>query len=103
LALFDRAILIAQKAFHILIPLTKEGDDREDGKERVITDGFKTAPVFGYCQTDGELLKGDVEAENWIARLPLIDVQSLGIDRSAPSVGRMPATLAITSMAKALP
>jgi hypothetical protein len=63
-----------EKAFHILIPLTKKVEDAEDGKEKVITYGFKTAAVFGYSQTEGEPLKGDVESQNWIAQLPLIDV-----------------------------
>jgi hypothetical protein len=70
----NRQVRAGEKAFHILIPLTKKVDDREGGKEGVVTYGFKTAPVFGYCQTEGKPLKGDVEASNWIAQLPLIDV-----------------------------
>jgi N-terminal domain of anti-restriction factor ArdC len=70
----NRHVKAGEKAFHILIPLTKKVEDKEGSKEKLITYGFKTAAVFGLSQTEGEPLKADVEAQNWIAQLPLIDV-----------------------------
>ena len=93
-----RWVKAGEKAFSILAPLsgTKTETDPATGQEvkRPVIYGFKSIPVFGYEQTEGEPLpKGDPEVESWIVSLPLLDVaQAWGLSVQAYS-GRDGATL----------
>jgi antirestriction protein ArdC len=80
----DRHVLKGSKAVHILVPIVKTTEDTDDAgaktkKGRLI--GFKTCPVFGLSQTDGQPIEADVEAEKWIKELPMLDVaRAWGLD-----------------------
>jgi hypothetical protein len=67
------------KAFAILVPLMKTlvVFDANTGEQIKVSKlfGFKTAPVFGFEQTDGkELPAVDVEVTQWIQNLPLVEI-----------------------------
>jgi|SRR5579884_71634 len=95
-----RKVRAGEHAFSILAPLsgTKTETDPTTGKEvkRPVIYGFKSIPVFGLEQTEGEPLpQGDPEVENWIASLPLLEVaRSWGLSvltfsgRDSSSLGR---------------
>lgn len=74
-----RHVKQGEKSFPILVPLKKK-IEREDAKtgeseSAYYIYGFKSAPVFGYSQTDGESLDDpNPELTEWIQSLPLIDV-----------------------------
>ena len=61
-------------AFHILVPCTKKIEG-ENGEERFVVYGFKSAPVFRLEDTDGDPLPdADPHVINWIQSLPLRNV-----------------------------
>lgn len=68
-----RQVKKGEKACHILIPLI--GKKEENGEQKSFIYGFKSAPVFGYAQTEGdELPKEDAETDQWLESLPLRSV-----------------------------
>jgi len=73
-----RHVKKGEKSFQILVPLKKkiERDNDAGGKDEIyLTFGFKTAPVFGLSQTDGEpLTDPNPELTTWIESLPLVEV-----------------------------
>jgi len=86
-----RSVKAGEKALFILAPLTalKTETDKATGNEvkRPVIFGFKSLPVFGFEQTEGEPLpQGDPEIERWIASLPLLEVaRSWGLSIQAYS------------------
>lgn len=87
-----RHVIAGQKAIYILgpmmvaIPVTDD-EDRETGEKVQKLVGFKTIPVFGCEQTEGEELaeyKERADLSKSLPRLPLISAaQALGIKVSA--------------------
>jgi antirestriction protein ArdC len=73
-----RSVKAGERAMHILAPLTKAITDEAvtgDQQKRRLIYGFKTIPVFGLEQTQGEPLpSGDPETDRWIQSLPLREV-----------------------------
>ena len=73
-----RHVRKGERAFHILVPLSKtvsETDDAGNKSRRSFVYGFKGAAVFGLEQTDGEALPGlDVETQRFMDALPLLSV-----------------------------
>ncbi len=81
-----RFVKKGEKAFHILVPMlgAVTETDKETGEEveRKRLYGFKSAPVFGVQQTDGDsVLPADPDVREWLESLPLVDVaQSWGLN-----------------------
>lgn len=77
-----RSVKKGETAISILGPVfvkTNEKDAKGKAVEKLI--GFKSIPVFGLGQTDGEPLPGAAETENFVQTLPLADVaKAWGID-----------------------
>ncbi len=78
-----RHVVKGQKAVYILAPCVKkfetEGDDGETNEGSAVY-GFRSVPVFGLEQTDGDPLPVDAEAIAWLESLPLREVaESWGI------------------------
>jgi hypothetical protein len=97
-----RHVKKGQKAVYILAPCVKkfetEGDDGET-KEGSALYGFRSVPVFGLEQTDGEPLAVDTEAIAWLQGLPLREVaESWGLEIQSYS-GRAGGTLGYYSSA----
>ena len=74
-----RFVKKGEKAFSILVPMlgTVKETDRETGQdvERKRLYGFKSAPVFGVQQTEGEpVLPADPDVRAWLESLPLLEV-----------------------------
>ena len=73
-----RKVQKGQRAFYILAPCHRKvaGTDPETGEntDRLVIYGFKSVPVFGYEQTDGEPLPGRENERRFIDELPLIGV-----------------------------
>jgi antirestriction protein ArdC len=74
-----RQVRKGEKSFNILGPVyVKRKEKREDTGEEIedtILVGFKSIPVFGLRQTEGdELPDVDQDAEDWLNSLPLVDV-----------------------------
>ena len=73
-----RHVRKGERAFHILVPLTKtvgETDDAGNESKRSFVYGFKGAAVFGLEQTEGEALPGlDGETQRFMDALPLLSV-----------------------------
>lgn len=72
-----RHVRKGERAFSILAPCTKKITARDDdGTEtaRIAVVGFKSVPVFGYEQTDGEALPDRAESNAFISGLPLVSV-----------------------------
>lgn len=70
-----RRVRKGEKAFRILSPLATKVVDQKTEEERTAVFGFRGTPVFGYGQTEGELLRnGDPNVQRWIESLPLRDV-----------------------------
>lgn len=73
-----RHVRKGEKALHILAPLIRKVEDTDSAGrtvERPIVYGFKSVPVFGLRQTDGEPLStGDTATDNYLASLPFLDV-----------------------------
>lgn len=59
------------RAFHILGPCTRKGTDPVTGEEKLFVFGFRSIPVFGLDQTEGDPIAVDEEAEKWLQDLPL--------------------------------
>ncbi len=73
-----RHVRKGERAFHILVPLSKTvsetADDGSDSRRSFIY-GFKGAAVFGLEQTEGEALPGlDDETQRSMDALPLLSV-----------------------------
>jgi hypothetical protein len=73
-----RHVKKGERSFPILAPVIRKiADDEETEEERVRVVGFKSTPVFGYLQTQGQPLpEPDRDLENWLASLPLAEVAS---------------------------
>lgn len=72
-----RYVRKGEKAFHILGPVVvkrREIDDAGEPSERSVVVGFKSIPVFGYEQTDGEALPDRTVSSAFIDALPLVSV-----------------------------
>lgn len=73
-----RHVRKGEKALYILAPLIRKVEDTDaSGRtvERPIVYGFKSVPVFGLRQTDGDAIStGDGETDSYLASLPLLDV-----------------------------
>ena len=70
-----RRVKKGERAFYILSPLCRKGQDEKTGQEKTVIYGFKGTPVFGYEQTDGSPLPpSDPEAVRWVETLPLLAV-----------------------------
>lgn len=84
-----RHVRKGQKAVHILVPMvkvSKERDEKTDQEvERKRVYGFRSAPVFGVQQTEGEPLPpSDPEVSRWLESLPLVEVaRSWGLNVDA--------------------
>lgn len=74
----DRHVRKGERAFHILVPLSKtvtETTDTGDESKRSFLYGFKSAAVFGLEQTDGETPPGiDADTQRFLDALPLLSV-----------------------------
>jgi hypothetical protein len=92
-----RRVKRGERAFYILAPRTKrvERDDPETGEavEHALVVGYQPIAVFGYLQTEGEVLPG-AEEQGFIEALPLLSV--------ARSWGLTVGTYSITDNPKAL-
>jgi hypothetical protein len=81
-----RQVLKGESAFPILLPCFVKKDDPtpEDPEAfRRILVGFKTVPVFGYSQTEGESLDIELKAD-FLSSLPLLEVaKGWGLDVGA--------------------
>ena len=79
-----RNVKKGEKAFYILAPIFAKKRDELDpktNKPRQFIIGFKGVPVFGYEQTEGKPLEGMQESEDWISKLPLIELaKSWGVE-----------------------
>ena len=89
-----RCVKRGERAFHILAPVTvkrrksADGDKDEDAGHVLV--GFRTLPVFGYSQTEGEPLETPEELR-FIDGLPLVEVaRSWGLDVSLFDGGQGP-------------
>lgn len=73
-----RFVKKGEKAFYILGPVTRkiETPDGEtsEARQRVAVVAFKSIPVFGYAQTDGEPLQRDARYDGFLSALPLLSV-----------------------------
>lgn len=79
-----RSVRKGERAFHILGPCTVRAkeDDPDDGIEAgdPIVVGFRTLPVFGYRQTEGDSIPAYEAETRFLESLPLLDVaRSWGI------------------------
>jgi hypothetical protein len=69
----SRSPKVGERAFCITAPIICKRTDSNVA-------GFRKVPVFGYEQTDGDLLPADEEERHWVEDLPLIEVaRSWGI------------------------
>jgi len=74
-----RHVRKGEKSFHILSPVKVPVERKNaagETEKRLIVVGFKATAVFGLCQTEGEPVQLDQEAERWLHNLPLVDVAS---------------------------
>jgi len=77
-----RKVKKGAKAFYILCPVLKEVEKEEKDKQtgritkttRIVPVAFKSVPVFGYEQTEGEPVVAGAGDQEWIKKLPLIEV-----------------------------
>ena len=75
-----RTVRKGEHAFHILGPVmvkAKRGEASEDDSSEtpgLRLAGFRTIPVFGFDQTEGEPLPGESEHRAFLDSLPLIEV-----------------------------
>lgn len=72
-----RHVRKGERAMSILGPvLVKKSESDDSGQiiTRSICVGFKSIPVFGYVQTEGEDLPERVQADRFIEALPLLEV-----------------------------
>lgn len=69
-----RTVKAGEKASHILAPIFAKVEDKKTGEDKSILIGFKSIPVFGASQTEGEPLPEDNIADQLKAKLPLVDV-----------------------------
>lgn len=81
-----RYVTKGQKATWILAPcfVKSKNETDQDGFPKNILVGFRSVPVFGYEQTDGELLPEREHAASFLMSLPLREVaEAWGIRVSA--------------------
>ena len=79
----SRTVKAGSKAVYILAPCYVKSKDKTDDndKPRQILVGFRSIPVFGYEQTEGEPLPKDEIVENILQSLPLREVaESWGLN-----------------------
>jgi len=91
-----RKVRKGQRAFRILGPCTRKATeaDPERGIEvgDVVCYGFTAIPVFGYSQTEGEPLPGAEAAQQFLDRLPFLEVaRAWNLDVETYSGERSPA------------
>jgi antirestriction protein ArdC len=89
-----RSVTKGQKAFQIFAPITRrfhqpESDKADDNGNVTICLGYRTLPVFGYEQTDGEPIPELHAEEHFLDELPLLEVArawglEVGIFQAAP-------------------
>ena len=80
-----RKVKKGTQAIWILAPcmrtLKEKDKDTGDEKKRNILYGFKAIPVYRIEDTEGEPLAGNEHYDNWVSKLPLVDVaESWGIN-----------------------
>lgn len=70
----NRSVKKGEKAFYILAPVTITKHDDKLDKDNKVLIGFRSVPVFGYDQTEGEDLPGKEEEKVFVDALPFVEV-----------------------------
>jgi len=91
----NRHVRKGEKAIYILAPLMgKKEEEQENGEKKTVSYiyGFKSIPVFALEQTDGEVLPGLDDREEFIKNLPFREVAetwglTVGVDYRPNALG----------------